>query len=66
LDLVIDGVANIIKKGFKAGITVAFGGLFGSLCELGQEGQDLIRSDTFEFIVTEFILEPVKDKLIIF
>ena len=66
MDLVIDGVANIIKKGFKAGITVAFGGLFGSLCELGEEGQDLIRGDAFEFIFTEFILKPVKDKIIIF
>ena len=36
---------NVIKKGFEAGITIALGGLFGSVSELGQKGKDLIRSD---------------------
>jgi hypothetical protein len=30
-DLKIDGVADIIEKGFEAGVAVSFGGLFGSL-----------------------------------
>jgi hypothetical protein len=47
LDLKIDGVANVIEKGLEAGIAVAFGGLFGAFCKLGQKGQDLIGDDGF-------------------
>jgi hypothetical protein len=38
LDLKIDGVADVIEKGFETGVAVAFGGLFGSLGESGQKG----------------------------
>ncbi|MGD8659105.1 MAG: hypothetical protein PVH37_04190 [Desulfobacterales bacterium] len=45
LEVGINRIFNVIEKGFEAGITVAFGGLFGSVSELGQKGKDLIRSD---------------------
>jgi hypothetical protein len=41
----INRVFDVIEKGFEAGITVALGGLFGSVSEFGQKGKDLIRSD---------------------
>ena len=55
LDLKIIGVANVVEKGFKTGIAVSFGGLFGSFGDSGQKGQDLIRSDGFKFSVTKFV-----------
>ena len=45
MEVGIDRVFDVIKEGFEAGITIAFGGLFGSVSELGQKGKDLIRSD---------------------
>jgi hypothetical protein len=38
LDLKIDGVADVIEKGFETGVAVSFGGLFGSLGESCQKG----------------------------
>jgi hypothetical protein len=38
LDLKIDGVADVIEKGFETGVAVALGGLFGSFGESGQKG----------------------------
>jgi hypothetical protein len=55
LDIKIDGVANVIEKGFEPGVTVSFGGLFGSLGESGQKGQDFIRGDGFQFSISEFV-----------
>jgi hypothetical protein len=34
LDVGIDGIFGEIKEGLEAGITIAFGGLFGSVSEL--------------------------------
>jgi len=45
LQVGINRVFDVIEKGFEAGITVAFGGLFGSVSELGQKGKDLIWRD---------------------
>jgi hypothetical protein len=55
LDLKIDCVLNVIEKGFETGVTVAFGGLFGSFGESGQKGEDFIRGDGFQFSATKFI-----------
>jgi hypothetical protein len=38
LDLKINSVADVIEKCFEAGVTVAFGGLFGAFGESGQKG----------------------------
>jgi hypothetical protein len=38
LEVRIDGIFEVIEKGFEAGITVSFGGLFGSISELGEKG----------------------------
>jgi hypothetical protein len=38
VDLEINEVSDIIETGFEAGVTVAFGGLFGSFGEPGQKG----------------------------
>ncbi len=35
VDFEINGVSDIIEKGFEAGITITFGGLFGALGEPG-------------------------------
>jgi hypothetical protein len=35
LEVGIDRVFDVIKEGFEAGITIAFGGLFGSVSEFG-------------------------------
>ena len=35
VDFVIDGISDVIEKGFEAGVAVAFGGLFGSFSESG-------------------------------
>jgi hypothetical protein len=37
LDVGINGILDVIKEGFEAGITIAFGGLFGSVSEFGQK-----------------------------
>jgi hypothetical protein len=54
LDLKIDGVANVIEKGFETGIAVALGSLFGAFGESGQKRKDLIWGDGFQFPVTKF------------
>jgi hypothetical protein len=38
LELKIDGISDVIEKGFEAGIAVSFSGLFGPLGEPGQKG----------------------------
>jgi len=55
LDLKIDGVADVIEKGFETGVAVAFGGLSVSFSEPGQKGQDFIWGDGFQFSVTKFV-----------
>jgi hypothetical protein len=45
LDLKIDGVANVIEKGFETGVSVSFGGLFGSFGKKGQKAQNIIGSN---------------------
>jgi hypothetical protein len=35
LEVGIDRIFDVIEKGFEAGIAIAFGGLFGSVSELG-------------------------------
>jgi hypothetical protein len=37
LNLKVDGVANVIEKGFEAGVTVALGGLIVAFGEPGQK-----------------------------
>jgi hypothetical protein len=55
LDLKIDGVANVIEKGFEAGVTIAFCGLFVSFSKAGQKRKNFIWGDRFQFPVTKFI-----------
>jgi len=55
LDLKINGISDVIEKGFEARVTIAFSGLLGSFSEPGQKGQDFIRGDGFQFPVTKFV-----------
>ena len=55
LDPKIDSIADVIEKGFEAGVAVSFGGLFGLLGEPGKKGQNLIRGDGFQFSITKFV-----------
>lgn len=57
----INKVFDVIKKGFKAGIPVAFCVPFCSAIEIGQIGKDLIWSDGISQPVTKLILEMGKD-----
>jgi hypothetical protein len=41
-DVGINGIFDEIKEGFEAGITIAFGCLFGSVSEFGQKGKDFL------------------------
>ena len=59
-DLKVDGVANVIEKGFEAGITIALGGLIVTFGEPGQKGKNLIRCDGFQISFTKFVVEPGK------
>jgi len=54
LDFKIDGVADVIEKGFKTGVAVSLGGLFVSFSEPGQKGQDFIRGYGLQFPITKF------------
>ncbi len=47
VNLIVDGISDVIEKGFEAGIAIAFGGLFGSFGELGEKGKNLIRGYGF-------------------
>jgi hypothetical protein len=42
LEVRINGIFDVIEKGFEAGISVSFGGLFGSVSELGQKRKNLV------------------------
>jgi hypothetical protein len=55
LDIKVDCVADVIEKGFETGVAVSFGGLFGSLGDSCQKGQDFIRGDGFQFSITKFV-----------
>ena len=59
-DLKVDSVANVIEKGFEAGVTIALGGLIVALGESGQKGQNLIRGDGFQISFTKFVVEAGK------
>ena len=65
MEVGIDGIFDEIEKSFEAGITIAFGCLFGSVSEFGQKGQDLIWGDGFRLSITKFNLELGKNELII-
>jgi hypothetical protein len=54
LDLKVDGVTNVIEKGFETGVAVSFGSLFGSFGESGEKRKNLIRADGFQFSFTKF------------
>jgi hypothetical protein len=45
LNLKINGVTDVIEKGFEAGVAVSFGGLFVSFGEPCQKRQNFIRSN---------------------
>jgi hypothetical protein len=34
----MDGISDVIEKGFEAGVAIAFSGLFGSFGASGQKG----------------------------
>ena len=57
----IDKVFDTIKKGFKAGIPVAFCVPFCSAIDIGQIGKDLIWNDGISQPVIKLILEMGKD-----
>ena len=65
-DLKVDGVANVIEKGFEAGVTVALGGLIVAFGEPGQKGKNLIRGDGFQISFAKFVVKSGKQKIIIF
>ena len=62
----INGIFDIIEKGFWTGVAVALGGLFGTFGYFGQKGEDLIRADAVKFPLTKFICEADEQKVIIF
>jgi len=66
LDFKIDGISDVIEKGFEARVTIAFSGLFVSFSEPGQKRQNLIRGDGFQFSFTKFVVEAGKQKIIVF
>ena len=66
MDFKIDGVADVIEKGFETGVSVSSGSLFVSFGEAGQKGQNFIRSDGFQFSVTKFLGKLGEKKIIIF
>lgn len=43
-------VPDEIKKGLQEGVFEMFGGLFLSISGFGQEGQDFIRGNGFNFV----------------
>jgi hypothetical protein len=57
----INKVFDVIKKGFKAGIPIAFCVPFCSAIEIGQIGKDLIWNDGISQPGTKLILEMGKD-----
>jgi len=59
-DLKVDGVTNVIEKGFKAGVAIALGGLIVAFGESGQKGKNLIRGDGFQISFAKFIVESGK------
>ena len=65
LDLKINGVADVIEKGFKTGVAVTFGGLFGAFGESGQKGEDLILGDRLDIPVTKLVPEASEKEFII-
>ncbi len=65
LEVRISGIFDVIEKGFEAGITVSFGGLFGSVSELGQKRKNLVWGEGIHLSISKFNLEPGKDKLIV-
>jgi hypothetical protein len=50
LDVGVDGIFDEIKECLEAGISIAFGGLFVSVCDLGQKGKDFIWGDGFQLL----------------
>jgi hypothetical protein len=65
LDVGIDGIFNEIEEGVEAGVTIAFGGLFGSASKFGQKGKDFIRGDGFQLPGTKCIVKAGEKDLII-
>ena len=65
-DVGIDGIYDEIEEGFEAGITIAFGRLFGSVSEFGQKRKDFLWGDGIHPFVSKFSLELIEDKLMIF
>ena len=65
-DLKINGVSNIVEKGFEAGIAISFGCSFGSFGEPGQKGKNLIRGDGFQISFTKFAVESCKQEIVVF
>ena len=59
-DLKVDGVANVIEKGFEAGVAVTLGGLIIAFGESGQKGKNLIWGDGFQLSFTKFVVEAGK------
>jgi hypothetical protein len=55
LDVGVDGIFDEIKECLEAEISIAFGGLFVSVRDLGQKGKDIIRSYGFQFSVAKFV-----------
>jgi hypothetical protein len=66
LDLKINGVTNVIEKGFEAGVTIALGGLIVAFGEPGQKGKNLIRGDGFQISFTKFVIKVGKQEIIVF
>ena len=65
-NLKVDSVANVIEKGFKAGVAIALGGLIVTFGESGQKGKNLIRGDGFQISFAKFVVETGKQKFIVF
>ena len=66
LNFKINSVADVIEKGFEAGVTIVLGGLVVAFGEPGQKGKNLIWGDGLQISFTKFIVEAVKQKFIVF
>jgi len=61
---VIQMVADEVEEGTKVGIADAFGVGLVALGESIQESQDIIGCYLIDFMVTEFLAEPIDDRLV--
>ena len=57
-------IADEVKEGTNVGIADAFGVGLVALGESIQESQDILGCDLSDLMVTEFLAEPINDRLV--